>query len=142
LVEQILEQVPYIVADNSALISSPAQGDISLRQDGTAFVNDDYSFTEQPTNKRWVGGQIIYKQTFDRGAWNFDTNWTDTGIDLPAGSLILNSEVRAQSTAFGGQILNKNNAEFRADASGNVWSWSPAAHTCSSWWPTLYYIKT
>jgi hypothetical protein len=39
LVEQILEQVPYMVASNGALISSPAQGDIALRQDGTAFLN-------------------------------------------------------------------------------------------------------
>ncbi|MDR1876130.1 MAG: hypothetical protein LBQ84_00755 [Flavobacteriaceae bacterium] len=140
-IAQLLVSIPYIVADNSALISSPAQGDVSLRQDGTAFVNDNYSFTEQATNQRWVGGQIIYKQTFDRGAWNFDTTWTDTGIDLPVGSMILNNEVCSQSSAFGGQILNRGDVEFRADASGNVFSWTPAAHNCSAWWPTLYYIK-
>jgi hypothetical protein len=55
IVEQILEQVPYMVADNSAIISSQAQGDISLRQDGTAFLNKPVDVTDQFKNAVTLG---------------------------------------------------------------------------------------
>jgi hypothetical protein len=103
--------------------------------------NGSYSYDEIETNDTWVDGRKIYKKTFSLGAFSFPSTWTDTGIDLPAGSRIINATTNNLSIEYPGQYLSKGDTLYRADASGNVWTWSPSQHNTSAWWPTLFYVK-
>jgi hypothetical protein len=143
IIEELLEQVPYIVADSGALISSNNQGDIALRQDGTAFINDDYSFTEQATNKRWVDGRIVYNKSFSTtlpsiAAYTTYTIGTIASL-LPGATLIVDSKVvdfRTNVNApdhYFSFVLNNGNL--------GIWNEINLTYAGASVIFTLWYVK-
>jgi hypothetical protein len=75
---------PYIVADGSAVISSPAQGDVALRQDGTAFLNKPVDVTADFRSKLTPGkitdfSSITATRYGNMIQLNFVGQWTTSG---------------------------------------------------------------
>jgi hypothetical protein len=83
-IAKLEQQVPDLVANRGALISSPETGKVSFGDDGIMKVNADYPQpgVEQDTGQKWYDGRTVYRKIFTglsihTSGWaTVETGWT------------------------------------------------------------------
>ena len=71
-----------LVAGDNVDLTANKEGDLVVNATGGSGEGIDYSFEEQGTGRRWVGGKKIYQKTIDCGALpNAATKTVGDGIN-------------------------------------------------------------